>query len=79
VGGGEFAVLLVDADPACAEQLRDRARGCMPGISVSVGAATASEAMGTPLTVLLEEADRRMYEEKRAKRRPATPPKVEAR
>jgi diguanylate cyclase (GGDEF)-like protein len=67
-GGDEFAVLLINAHPSTADQLRDRVRGCMPGIGVSVGAAVTADPLGTSLDALLEEADAQMYAEKQAKR-----------
>jgi diguanylate cyclase (GGDEF)-like protein len=68
VGGDEFAVLLLGADPDSTDLLCARARRCLAGVTASVGAAVAHEAVGTSLSELLDVADTRMYQEKALKR-----------
>lgn len=70
VGGDEFATLLPKVGAEEAEALANRlgellAQGAS-GVSLSYGYATATE---PPLVDALREADRRMYEQKRAARR----------
>jgi len=68
VGGDEFAVLLLGADPGSTDLLCARARRCLAGVTASVGAAVAREAVGCSLAELLDVADTRMYQEKALKR-----------
>ncbi|WP_109119349.1 GGDEF domain-containing protein [Azospirillum sp. TSO22-1] len=70
LGGEEFGVLLVDAEPAAAAETAERLRRCVeetpfPGpdgplaLTVSVGVAAAKA--GTPFHQLYAQADRRLY------------------
>ncbi len=76
-GGEEFAVLLPETDAAGARKLAEMIRGAvealgiphagspMERVTVSVGWATASPQHGQPASLLVEEADRALYEAKR--------------
>jgi hypothetical protein len=64
VGGDEFAVLLVGADPQATQRLVTRVHEQLhaAGISVSTGTAeTAAGSLDAELTDLLDQADRGMY------------------
>lgn len=71
IGGDEFAVLLAGARAGEITQVRDRFADDLPGhfegfpVSVSVGTAACPDD-GTRIDVLLEVADRRLYEGKAA-------------
>ncbi|HET7702346.1 MAG TPA: GGDEF domain-containing protein [Candidatus Limnocylindrales bacterium] len=76
-GGEEFAVLLRNPTPAVAVEVGERVRAAVgaldltrhgvPGVSVSVGAAVATDP-DEPITRTIEQADRALYEAKRAGR-----------
>jgi diguanylate cyclase (GGDEF)-like protein len=69
-GGDEFALLLIDADPAMAEQVAERIRECLrnadqdPSVSASIGIASYP-ADGRSGQELLEAADQRLYQRKK--------------
>jgi len=73
-GGDEFALALIDADPAMAEQVAERIRSCLcrdPGevpLGVSIGIASYP-ADGRTGQELLEAADRRLYVQKKETRK----------
>jgi diguanylate cyclase (GGDEF)-like protein/PAS domain S-box-containing protein len=70
-GGDEFAVVLIDADPAKARQIADRVDYALlnqreqPTLSVSIGISVYPED-GRTARELLETADRHLYERKKA-------------
>jgi diguanylate cyclase (GGDEF)-like protein len=67
LGGDEFGVVLLGADPKAVTAFLERLRRRLPaGISASAGAAFASELKGTP-EALFELADRRLYADKLAR------------
>jgi diguanylate cyclase (GGDEF)-like protein/PAS domain S-box-containing protein len=75
-GGDEFALVLIDADPAMAEQVAERIRGCLreesdkPALGVSIGIGIASyPADGRTGQELLESADQRLYLKKKETRK----------
>jgi diguanylate cyclase (GGDEF)-like protein/PAS domain S-box-containing protein len=69
-GGDEFALVLIDADPAMAEQVAERIRGCLrkasdgPALGVSIGIASYP-VDGRTGQELLEAADQRLYAKKK--------------
>jgi two-component system cell cycle response regulator len=68
-GGDEFAVILVEADESIVESIIERIKAGFDGTSevgASVGFATYSS--GMKMQDLINIADKRLYEEKRAKR-----------
>ncbi len=73
-GGDEFALVLIDADPAMAEQVGKRIRECLrreredPPVSASIGIASYP-ADGRTGQELLETADQRLYAQKKDKRK----------
>lgn len=73
-GGDEFALVLIDADPAMAEQVGERIQECLrrekedPPLSASIGIASYP-VDGRTGQELLEAADRRLYQQKRDRRR----------
>ncbi len=79
LGGDEFVVLLDDQGAAGAERLADRIRDRVRAlnassdrpyeVSLSIGAATLDPSRPRAVEDLLTEADRRMYEDKRGRRR----------
>ena len=70
----EFALVLIDADPAMAEQVGERIQECLrrekedPPLSASIGIASYP-VDGRTGQELLEAADRRLYQQKRDRRR----------
>jgi diguanylate cyclase (GGDEF)-like protein len=68
LGGDEFALLAVECDAQFAEALLARLRTSLEerGVKASVGLALRDPALGLPMA--WEEADRRMFDEKRARR-----------
>jgi diguanylate cyclase (GGDEF)-like protein/PAS domain S-box-containing protein len=75
-GGDEFALVLIDADPAMAEQVAERIRGCLceasDGAPLGVSIGTASyPADGRTGQELLESADQRLYAQKKEMRKKA--------
>jgi diguanylate cyclase len=68
VGGDEFAVLAVECDVEFAQAFAERLRRALEDqdVKASVGLALRDPAKGLPLA--WEEADRRMYDEKRSRR-----------
>ncbi|HXF82357.1 MAG TPA: GGDEF domain-containing protein [bacterium] len=75
-GGDEFAALLVDTDAASAEATAARIREQVARtlrLAISTGVAQAQDTL-PGLQATLEEADRRMYEAKRARGAPPAPP-----
>jgi diguanylate cyclase (GGDEF)-like protein len=72
-GGDEFAVVLIDADPAMARQIADRVDRALrgqreqPPLSVSIGISVYPED-GRTTQELLEAADRHLYQRKKALR-----------
>lgn len=70
-GGDEFAVALIDADPAMARQIADRidhalrGQGEQPALSVSIGISVYPED-GRTAQELLETADKHLYLRKKA-------------
>ncbi|MBS1840567.1 MAG: sensor domain-containing diguanylate cyclase [Acidobacteria bacterium] len=75
-GGDEFALVLIDADPAMAEQVAARIRACLhkeenePPLGVSIGIASYP-ADGRTGQELLEAADQRLYTQKKETRKKA--------
>ena len=73
-GGDEFALVLIDADPATAEHVAERIRGCLrkesdePPLGVSIGIASYS-VDGRTGQELLEAADQRLYVQKKETRK----------
>jgi diguanylate cyclase (GGDEF)-like protein len=73
-GGDEFALVLIDTDPAMAEQVAERIRECLvkekeePPLGVSIGVASYP-ADGRTGQELLEAADRRLYLQKKDTRK----------
>ncbi len=73
-GGDEFALVLIDADPAMAEQVAERIQECLrreredPQVSASIGIASYP-ADGRTGQQLLETADQRLYQQKRNRRK----------
>jgi diguanylate cyclase (GGDEF)-like protein len=73
-GGDEFALVLIDADPAMAEQVAERIQECIgnepeePRRGASIGIASYPED-GRTGHELLEAADRRLYQQKKDPRR----------
>ncbi|HYK40493.1 MAG TPA: diguanylate cyclase [Candidatus Eremiobacteraceae bacterium] len=73
-GGDEFALVLIDTDPAMAEQVAERIRGCLckasgePPLGVSIGVASYP-VDGQTGQELLEAADRRLYARKKETRK----------
>ena len=69
-GGDEFALLLIDADPAMAEHIAERIEGCVsndrgePRLSVSIGRSVYPDD-GRTTQELLEAADQRLYRRKK--------------
>jgi len=67
LGGDEFGVVLLGADPKAVTAFLDRLRRRLPAeMTASAGAAFASEVKGTPVA-LFELADRRLYADKLAR------------
>jgi len=72
-GGDEFALVLIDSDPAMAEQVALRIRGCLqreseePPLTVSIGMASYPSD-GRTGQELLEAADQRLYKQKKETR-----------
>jgi diguanylate cyclase (GGDEF)-like protein len=70
-GGDEFAVVLIDGDPAMANRLASRIENALrngrasPALSVSTGLSVYPED-GRSAADLLEAADRRLYKRKKA-------------
>ena len=70
-GGDEFAIILIDADPAMANRIAQRIRRALrggpqnPPLSVSIGISIYPEDGRTPPD-LLETADRQLYKHKKA-------------
>lgn len=73
-GGDEFALVLIDADPAMAEQVAERIQECMrkdleePALSASIGVASYP-ADGRTGQELLEAGDERLYRQKKENRK----------
>jgi len=73
-GGDEFALVLIDADPAMAGQVAERIQECLrkdmeePELSASIGIASYP-ADGRTGQELLEAADERLYRQKKENRR----------
>jgi diguanylate cyclase (GGDEF)-like protein/PAS domain S-box-containing protein len=73
-GGDEFALVLIDADPAMAEQVAERIQACLrsekedPQLSASIGIASYP-ADGRTGHELLEAADHRLYAQKKDRRK----------
>jgi len=73
-GGDEFALVLIDADPAMAEQVAERIQECIgneleePRLGASIGIASYPTD-GRTGQELLEAADRRLYQQKKDPRR----------
>lgn len=73
-GGDEFALVLIDADPAMAEQVAERIRTCLQkesdeaplGVSIGVASYPADGRTGQEL---LEAADQRLYQQKKDARK----------
>jgi diguanylate cyclase (GGDEF)-like protein len=67
LGGDEFGVLLLDADPWAVEVFLERLHARLPeGVSTSAGAACLADTGGRP-DELFAIADRRLYEDKLAR------------
>ena len=67
LGGDEFGVLLLHAEPTSVDAFLERLRTRLPaGVAASAGAAYAAEATGEP-EELFELADRRLYADKMAR------------
>jgi len=73
-GGDEFALVLIDADPAMAEQVAERIQACLrrevedPPLGVSIGTASYP-ADGRTGQELLGAADQRLYHQKKGARK----------
>lgn len=73
-GGDEFAVVLIDSDPAMAEQVAERIRTSLrqeteePSLGVSIGLA-CYPADGRTGQEILEAADQRLYQQKKDSRK----------
>jgi diguanylate cyclase (GGDEF)-like protein/PAS domain S-box-containing protein len=73
-GGDEFALVLIDADPATAEHVAERIRGCLreecdePPLGVSIGIASYP-VDGRTGQELLEAADQKLYLKKKEARK----------
>lgn len=67
LGGDEFGILAVECDAAGAEALAARARQALAELQVKASVGVGSRAPASGLKAAWEEADRRMYADKRAR------------
>ena len=69
LGGDEFGVLAVDADPWAPPTLVERIEQALRDVEVSASIGAAAARPGDTLALVMDEADRAMYCEKRRRRR----------